>query len=351
MAAANTLTYSGDTVIDAGILILNGNVRLPFGPGKGNLIINAGQFEMNGRDMSINGLYGAGNIQNRTNTRTLTLGNANADGDFSGVVSNTGGGQSTQLLNVTKVGTGTQIFSGFNTYGGLTDVQAGTLVMASHAAAGFSSIQVTGGVLRVDPGPGEALQLFKTVAIGGTPSIPTGTIDIASGGFVASKAAGNTLATLLDWRDAGVVQNTGLGLTSSWVLSNPDYGLAVVDNAHLGLSSFHGLDITIDSLIVAPALLGDANLDGTVDSADLTAFEAGYGITGGALWSDGDFDMDGEVDGRDFLIWQRQYSGDPSPVGSSIAVPEPATAIHLVLAALVVGCRALAVRRDVSPTT
>ena len=155
--AANTLTYSGDTIIDAGILILNGNARLPFGAGKGNLVINAGQFEMNGRDMSINGLYGAGNIQNRTSTRTLTLGNANANGDFSGVVSNTGGGASTQLLNVTKVGTGTQIFSGFNTYGGLTDVQAGTLVMASHAAAGFSSIQVSGGVLRVDPGADAAL--------------------------------------------------------------------------------------------------------------------------------------------------------------------------------------------------
>ena len=146
--AANTLTYSGDTIIDAGILILNGNVRLPFGAGKGNLVINAGQFEMNGRDMSINGLYGAGNIQNRTSTKTLTLGNANANGDFSGVVSNTGGGGSTQLLNVTKVGTGTQIFSGFNTYGGVTDVQAGTLVVASHAAAGFSSIQVSGGLLR-----------------------------------------------------------------------------------------------------------------------------------------------------------------------------------------------------------
>lgn len=326
---SNTLTYSGDTIIDAGILILNGNVRLPFGPGKGNLVINDGQFEMNGRDMSINGLYGAGNIQNRTNTRTLTLGTANADGDFSGVVSNTGGGGSTQLLNVTKVGTGTQIFSGFNTYGGVTDLQAGTLVMASHAAAGFSSILVSDGMLRVDPGAGAALELFKTVAIGGTLSNPIGTIDIASGGFVASKAAGNSLATLLAWRDAGMIQNTGLGLTSSWVQSNPDYGLAVVDNADLGLASFHGLDVTIDSLIVAPARLGDANLDGFVDAADLTVWELGYGTSSGALWSDGDFDIDGDVDGDDFLAWQRGFT----PVGlSAQTVPEPSGT------ALVLGC-------------
>jgi autotransporter-associated beta strand protein len=306
--AANTLTYSGDTIIDAGILILNGNARLPFGAGKGNLVINAGQFEMNGRDMSINGLYGAGNIQNRTNTRTLTLGNANANGDFSGVVSNTGGGSSTQLLNVTKVGTGTQIFRGFNTYGGLTNVQAGTLVMASHAAAGFSSIQVSGGTLRVDPGANAALQLFKSVAIAGTPAAPTATIDIASGGFIASKTAGNSFATLLAWHDAGMVQNTGKGLVSSWVQSNPGYGLAVVDNAVLGLTTFHGRDVTTDSLIVAPALFGDANLDSLVNFDDLVTLAASYGAAS-RTWAFGDFNYDRLVDATDLSLLQQQFGG------------------------------------------
>jgi autotransporter-associated beta strand protein len=333
--AANTLTYSGDTIIDAGILILNNNARLPFGAGKGNLVINAGQFEMNGRDMSINGLYGAGNIQNRMNTRTLTLGNANANGDFSGVVSNTGGGASTQLLNVTKVGTGTQIFSGFNTYGGLTDVQGGILVMASRAAAGFSSIKASaGGVLRIDPGSDEALRLFKTIEISGTPSAPTGTIDIASGGFVASKLAGNTLTTLLAWHDAGIVQDSGFGLTSSWIESNPEFGLAVVDNAELGLTFFNGQDITLDSLIVATALRGDANLDGFVDSFDLTTWQSNYGLTTGATWNDGDFDYDGDVDGRDFLTWQRGVAFAEETLQSVQAVPEPATISALLIAML-----------------
>jgi autotransporter-associated beta strand protein len=263
---------------------------------------------MNGRDMSINGLYGAGNIQNRTSTKTLTLGNANADGDFSGVVSNTGGGGSTQLLNVTKVGAGTQIFSGFNTYGGLTDVQVGTLVMASHAAAGFSSILASSGVLRVDPGADEALELFKTVAIGGTTSAPTGTIDIASGGFVASKTAGNSLATLLDWQHAGIVLGTGKGLVSSWILSNPDYGLAVVDNAELGLVGFHGRDVTADSLIVAPAVLGDANLDGNVNIADLVLLAQNYGESNGT-WDLGDFNADRTMDSADLALIEQEYNG------------------------------------------
>jgi autotransporter-associated beta strand protein len=302
--AAGTLTYSGDTIIDAGILILNGNARLPFGPGKGNLVINDGQFEMNGRDMSINGLYGAGNIQNRTSTKTLTLGNANADGDFTGVVSNTGGGGSTQLLNVTKVGTGTQIFRGFNTYGGVTDVEAGTLVMASRAAAGFSSIQVSGGVLRIDPGTDEALELFKTVAIGGSTNSPNGTIDVASGGFVASKSAGNSLSTLLAWHDAGM--NTGKGLVSSWVLSNPNYGLAVVDNADLGLESFHGRGVTTDSLLVAPALLGDANLDSMVNFVDLVTLAENYGASN-STWAVGDFNADRVVNFVDLALIESLY--------------------------------------------
>jgi autotransporter-associated beta strand protein len=317
--AANTLTYSGDTIIDAGILILNGNARLPFGAGKGNLVINAGQFEMNGRDMSINGLYGAGNIQNRTNTRTLTLGNANANGNFSGVVSNTGGGSSTQLLNVTKVGTGTQVFSGFNTYGGLTNVQAGTLVMASHAAAGFSSIQVNGGTLRVDPGANAALQLFKSVAIAGTPSAPTGTIDVASGGFVASKAAGNSFATLFAWHDAGMVQNTGKGLVSSWVQSNPGYGLAVVDNAVLGLTNFHGRDITTDSLIVAPALFGDANLDSLVNFEDLVTLAESYGAAS-RTWASGDFNYDRLVDATDLSLLEQQFGGSSEDFAAAWAL-------------------------------
>jgi autotransporter-associated beta strand protein len=333
--AANSLTYSGDTIIDAGILILNSNARLPFGAGKGNLVINGGQFEMNGRDMSINGLYGAGNIQNRTSTRTLTLGNANANGDFSGVVSNTGGGGSTQLLNVTKVGTGTQIFSGFNTYGGLTDVQGGTLVMASRAAAGFSSIKASaGGVLRIDPGSDEALRLFKTIEISGTPSTPAGTIDIASGGFIASKLAGNSLTTLLAWRDSGIVQDSGFGLTSSWIESNPEYGLAVIDNAELGLTFFNGQDITLDSLIVATALRGDANLDGLVDSFDLTVWQSNYGLATGATWNDGDFDYDGDVDGRDFITWQRGVIIAEETLQSVQAVPEPATISALLIAML-----------------
>jgi len=90
-----------------------------------------------------------------------------------------------------------------------------------------------------------------------------------------------------------------------------------------------------------------------LSQSDLAAWEANYG-TGGAPIQPGDFDGNGEVDGFDFLEWQR----DPS-VGSladweanygiavtlsaiSAAVPEPTTSA-LALAAL---CLAMSRRRS-----
>ncbi|MEO2049853.1 MAG: PEP-CTERM sorting domain-containing protein, partial [Pirellulales bacterium] len=37
------------------------------------------------------------------------------------------------------------------------------------------------------------------------------------------------------------------------------------------------------------------------------------------------------TDGADFLVWQQQFSGDPNPLSSKVAVPEPATWLLLAL--------------------
>ncbi len=51
---------------------------------------------------------------------------------------------------------------------------------------------------------------------------------------------------------------------------------------------------------------GDANLDGRVDGTDFLAWQRGYMNHQTGL-SQGDFNGDGVVDGTDFLIWQRYY--------------------------------------------
>lgn len=70
---------------------------------------------------------------------------------------------------------------------------------------------------------------------------------------------------------------------------------------------------------------GDFQLDGDVDAADLMLWKNGYGLAAGATTSNGDADANGSVDGADFLLWQRNLGVTP-PVAATqnvSAVPEP----------------------------
>jgi hypothetical protein len=72
---------------------------------------------------------------------------------------------------------------------------------------------------------------------------------------------------------------------------------------------------TIDWLttISSPA---DFNHDGRVDSADLALWRDGYGVN-----AIGDTDGDHDTDGRDFLVWQREFTD--ASLTATISVPEP----------------------------
>lgn len=69
----------------------------------------------------------------------------------------------------------------------------------------------------------------------------------------------------------------------------------------------------------APYAAGDFDEDGDVDADDLSLFEVGHGLTPLAAHEDGDATFEGDVDGADALVWQRQFA-EPQLA----AVPEPA---------------------------
>jgi hypothetical protein len=74
---------------------------------------------------------------------------------------------------------------------------------------------------------------------------------------------------------------------------------------------------------------GDFDVDGDVDGDDFLAWQTGFGTQSGAQKSDGDYDNDGDVDGNDFLGWQADFG---SGIGSaSAAVPEPASIVLLLV--------------------
>jgi hypothetical protein len=72
----------------------------------------------------------------------------------------------------------------------------------------------------------------------------------------------------------------------------------------------------------APAEPADFNSDGRVNDADLGLWKTGFGTPTGAQSSHGDADLDGDVDGADFLAWQRALNVVGQASASAVSVGE-----------------------------
>ena len=100
---------------------------------------------------------------------TLTTGGDNTSpAAFAGVISGTGG-------SLTKIGTGTQILRGNNTYTGATTVSVGTLLINGNSIAATGAIAVTNGAILGGGGTvGAAINSAGTLSPGdGTTAIGT----------------------------------------------------------------------------------------------------------------------------------------------------------------------------------
>ena len=96
--------------------------------------------------------------------------------------------------------------------------------------------------------------------------------------------------------------------------------------------------------LASPYQLGDANLDGVVDGIDFVAWND-HKFTQSLQWSDGDFTADGFIDGLDFVAWNdNKFTASDQGLNPQ-AVPEPngLSALFLTL-----GFLGLAVRRHVA---
>ena len=102
-------------------------------------------------------------------------------------------------------------------------------------------------------------------------------------------------------------------------------------------------------------LLGDANLDGTVNAEDFTPFSHNLGQAG-RRWDDGDFNYDGTVNAEDFTPFSANLGKSAtlaaqagvfeSAHGLSLAnVPEPMSGGMIALAGLGMLCRRRRARR------
>ncbi len=118
-------TYTGNTVISAGKLILSNAVAIPGGAGNGNVIVN-GTLDVAGFSPTLNNLSGSGTVDDVASAGSPVVSlYVTAPAIFSGVIKNTTG-----TLGLAKSGPDTLTLSGLNTYAGATTISGGTLSLA-----------------------------------------------------------------------------------------------------------------------------------------------------------------------------------------------------------------------------
>lgn len=89
-----------------------------------------------------------------------------------------------------------------------------------------------------------------------------------------------------------------------------------------------------------PFLVGDANLDGSVDGQDFLEWN-GSKFTANTNWCDGNFNADNAIDGQDFIAWNENKFMSSDALG--VAVPEPSCSL-MALSILFVGCARTRIR-------
>jgi hypothetical protein len=121
--------------------------------------------------------------------------------------------------------------------------------------------------------------------------------------------------------DSGLPGSVGLGTSSAFYTVQGAFAtLAVFDNTGIGgsptFSTFDGVAVGANDILVKYTYLGDTDLDGDVDATDLS--RALQGLNGGGTgWNFGDVNYDGVVNMLDIGRIVAAQRGQGSPLGDS----------------------------------
>ncbi len=118
-------------------------------------------------------------------------------------------------------------------------------------------------------------------------------------------------------------------------------------SAGSGATVFDNVVLKLVDVVAPPANNADFDNDGDVDGADFLTWQRGLGLTGQPDKSTGDANGDHNVDAADLAIWQAHF-GLPPGVGAMGAVPEPASVAMASCVLLGLGAASRAGRRAVA---
>jgi len=294
---------------------------------------------------------------NNTSTGTVTIqaGGVTPGGTFVGndaahPYTITGGG-ATGLGgtgNLTKSGVGSLTLSGTNTYTGATVINAGTVNVTGSHTTGASYTVATPATLNTTNIRTGAFTLDGHATVtqngGTTGASKVSSLAISGTGLLNLKdndliVGGSTLAAVRSQIISGFINHTGHGITTDMPGAGTTFGLASAAGNDPNLSTFitnpagptgtlSGLPFTeATDVLVRYTYIGDADLDGDADIADVTFWLNNFTGTlapgsGSKTWTTGDWDYDGDADIADVTFWLNNFTGTLTP-GSGLVLYAP----------------------------
>jgi autotransporter-associated beta strand protein len=264
--------------------------------------------------MQIDALTGAGTflggyVGNSGGLSTVTIGVAGGSGAFSGSIQDNSGAH----LAIVKTGTGTETFSGSNSYTGGTSVNAGDLVIGAAAAMPNSTLSI-GAASEVQLGAGIGGVTIQSLSITGN-----GALDLENNHLFIDYGSTDPVAAIrayiISGRNGGAWNGPGINSSVAALSANKNsYAIGYADSADKG----NPAHLSSAQIEIKYTLIGDANLDGVVSGDDFTILVANLGKPA-AAWDMGDFNYDGLVNGDDFTALVGNLG--KSATGADVTLP------------------------------
>jgi autotransporter-associated beta strand protein len=211
---------------------------------------------------------------------------SNSSGDYT----LSGAGSIGGAASLTKSGTRTVTLNTSNSYTGGTKVTSGTLIVGVNGALGDGPVTITGGTLKLGTSTGTASMTSLSITGNGTFDVNNDTVVVT---YTGSSPIASIAAYLASGYHGGAWNGTGI--VSSAAQTNPSYGLGYADAADPG----NPAGLASGTIEIKYTLLGDANLDASVNGVDFGILAANFNKSV-SRWDQGDFNYDGSVNGIDF---------------------------------------------------
>ena len=278
-------TYTGGTDVQAGTLALGSNTAA----GTGGIVMQANTTLQAASDLTLANIIDLkGAVTFDTQSFNVTLNNG---------VTNAAGGQ------LIKTGSGTLTLNGTNTYTGGTDVQAGTLALASDTAAGTGQI-VMGNDTTLQASA--SISVSNDVDLKGAVVIDTQSFDMSLGGSVTNAAGGQVIkqgsgaltllgantytgGTSVQAGTLALAQNTSAGAGAialaddTTLQANAPLNLAnAISLAGAGTVATQGNDVTLSGVISGAGTLKKID-SGKLTLSNANTYAGGTDVQAGTL--------------------------------------------------------------------